>query len=321
VTLADRDREVSWYGAERSVRADAGGRFVFQNVAPGDYRVSIRAASAVPAAPTGPVPAGSPRPATPAAAPVLDLFGETRVAITGQDVAGLAVQLGPASTISGQLAFAGTTVRPPADASIVQVLFRPVSAVAGALSNPGGGSGPMHSAVVSRDGTFRVAGLPPDRYLVSASWPGMRTGDGADGWWLTAVRLGSRDVSDRPIDVGAHDNVTDVTLEFRDRIGALEGTLTDGGGGAAPAYFVLAFPVERDSWTTTSRRVVAPVQTGTDGRYRIVGLLPGEYYLAVVTEAAPEDTADPEFLASIVPGAVRVRIAAGEVTRRDLRIK
>ena len=102
-----------------------------------------------------------------------------------------------------------------------------------------------------------------------------------------------RDIWDRPIDVGPNANVDNVTLGFHDCIGSVEGSLTDATGAAAPAYFVLAFPAVRESWTTTSRRVLPAVQTGTDGRYRIAGLLPGEYYLAVVTEAGREDTADP----------------------------
>jgi hypothetical protein len=149
----------------------------------------------------------------------------------------------------------------------------------------------------------------------------MRTGDGTAGWWLTTVQIDGRDLGDRPIDVQANQSVANVTLGFRDRIGMVEGTLTDGAGRPAAAYYVLAFPVERESWNTVSRRIAAPAQTGTDGRFRVVGLPAGEYFLAVVTEAGPEDRADPEFLAALVPASIRIKVGDGETVRSNLKIK
>jgi hypothetical protein len=83
----------------------------------------------------------------------------------------------------------------------------------------------------------------------------------------------------------------------------------------------MAFPVERTSWTTTSRRVSPPTRPGTDGRYRVTGLLAGEYYLAVVTSVSQDDATDAAFLDSIIPTALRVRVGDGEVKRQDLQIK
>jgi len=110
------------------------------------------------------------------------------------------------------------------------------------------------------------------------------------------------------------------TITFGDRIGVIEGMLTDAEGRPAPEYFVLAFPLERTSWTTVSRRMVPPVRPATDGRFRIAGLQAGDYYLAVVTTMDPDAGTDPEFLESILPGAIRVTIAEGETKRQDLRI-
>jgi hypothetical protein len=67
--------------------------------------------------------------------------------------------------------------------------------------------------------------------------------------------------------------------------------------------------------------MVSPVQTATDGRYRLVGLPPGDYFLAVVTEVGRDDGADPQFLESIVSGAIRVTVGAGQTLRQDLRIR
>lgn len=311
---------VSLEGMGRRATADAAGRFVFQNVPPGDYRASARASSAPPAAPAaaGPPP-GRPVGGTPAQPRLLDLWGHADVMVAGQDTQAVAITLAPASTISGRLSFVATSLTPPADSASIRLQFIATAALAAAITGAGTGSA-LHTGTVEADGTFRVAGLPPDRYLAAATWPGMRTGDGTTGWWLTTIQVDGRDLGDRPIDVQPNENVSNVTLGFRDRIGAIEGVLTDAGGRAAPGYYVLAFPVERESWTTTSRRTVTPVQSGTDGRYRLVGLLPGEYYLAVVTEVKPDEAADPVLLDAIVPLAVRIKIGEGDTRRQDLKI-
>jgi hypothetical protein len=321
ITLADRVPQVSVEGAGRSTRTDASGRFVFQSVPPGDYRLSARASSA-PAAtppPAGAAPGGSTRlSALPQA--VLDLWGQSDIVISGQDLSGLGLTLAPASTIAGRLTFTGTAMSPPADLSSVRLQFTATAAMAAALTGAGSMTA-MHNATVDADGAFRVSGLPPDRYIATASWPGMRSGDGTTGWWLTTVQINGRDQGDRPIDVQPNQHVTNVTLGFGDRIGIVEGTLTDGEGRAAAAYYVLAFPVERESWSTVSRRMPAAAQTGTDGRFRVVGLPAGEYFLAVVTEVGPEDRANPEFLAALEPSAIRIKISEGATLRSDLKIK
>jgi hypothetical protein len=297
VSLEARAPKVSLEGATRITSADASGRFVFQNVAPDDYRVSARAASSAPA--------------------VFDLWAQHDVVVSGADVTNVGLSLAPAGTLAGRMAFAPGTAKPPADLSTIRLHFLGVQTMAQALS---GASGTLtqHQAAVDADGTFRVAGLPPDRYLATATWPGMRSGD--TGWWLTTIRVNSRDLGDRPIEVGPNEAVTEVLLEFRDRVGTIEGTLTDAAGRPAPEYFVLAFPADRASWTTTSRRIVPPVQPATDGRFRISGLLPGEYYLAVVTEVSPDEATDARFLETLLPLAMRLTIGEAETRRQDLRI-
>jgi hypothetical protein len=299
VTMRHREMKASLEGSDRTARTDASGRFTFQNVAPAVYRMTIRASSATP-----------PKD--------LDLWGQTDVVVTGGDIDGVGLALAPASAISGRIVFDGQREAPESPA-VVRLQFTPADAMARALSGAGMAASP-HAAEVQADGTFRVEGLPPDRYLVGASWPGMRTGDGSTGWWITTIRVGDRELADAPIDVEANTNVRDVAITFSDRIGAIEGTLTDAAGRPAPEYFVLAFPVDRASWTTLSRRTVPPARPATDGRFRLNGLLAGDYYLAVVTTMDSEDGTDPAFLESILPSAIRLTVGRGQALRQDLRI-
>lgn len=299
VTLRHRELKASIEGSDRSARTDAQGNFTFQNVPPGDYRLTMRASSTTPAK-------------------VMDLWGQTDVVVSGDLIEGVGLSLAPASSIAGRLAFDGST-KPPADLTTVRLQF--IAAEAEALARSGAGSGtPPHTAVVHADGTFRVEGLPPDRYLVGASWPGMRSGDGSTGWWLSTIRVGGRELRDAPIDVAANENVTDVALMFRDRIGTVEGRLMDGAGSPVPDYYVFAFPADRASWTTLSRRRVPPARPGTDGRFRLNGLLPGEYYLAVVAVMDEDDATDPQFLDAVLPSAIKITVGDGELKRQDLKI-
>ena len=299
VTMRHREMKASIEGSDRSARTDASGRFTFQNVPPGDYRITMRASSTTP-----------PK--------ELDLWAQTDVRASGGDVDGVGLALAPASTISGRVSFEGK-MQPPADLSTVRLHFTPIEAMALAMSGGGSGGQPP-TAAVQPDGAFRVAGLPPDRYLVGASWPGMRSGDGTTGWWITSIRIRDRELGDTPIGVDPHANVGGVAITFSDRIGTIEGMLTDAAGRPAPDYFVLAFPVDRASWTTVSPRIIAPVRPGTDGRYRLTGFLAGDYYLAVVTTMDSDDGSDPAFLEALLPKAIRISIATSETRRQDLKI-
>lgn len=298
VMLDAREPRVGLEGATRTAVADSAGRFVFTNVPPDEYRVSARAPSGAPA--------------------ILDLWAHADVVVSGSDVQDVGLTLAPAAVLTGQLVFTATSLVPPEDLSVVRLQFLGVRTLGEALVGASYLS-TQPSATVEADGTFRAAGLPPDRYLAMATWPGMRTGD--TGWWLTTIRVDGRDLGDLPIPVNPNQDVDKITVEFRDRIGAIEGTLTDTSGRPAPEYFVLALPTERASWTTTSRRMVPAVQPATDGRFRIAGLLPGDYYLAVVTEVEPDEAADPRFLETLLTAAIRVTIAPGETRRQDLRIE
>jgi hypothetical protein len=160
-----------------------------QGVPPGEYSVSARASSC------GCVIAASRswlRPRGPASAPVYDLWGERAVVVAGQDIENVAIALAPAASLSGRLVFRSTTATPPADLSQIQLRFIAIDALAAAQAGGSGGTAFLVLATVQPDGTFRAAGVPPDRYGVTASWPGMRSGDGTTGWWLTTVQIENR---------------------------------------------------------------------------------------------------------------------------------
>jgi protocatechuate 3,4-dioxygenase beta subunit len=297
VMLEAREPRVNLEGMVRTAAADPQGRFAFTSVAPDTYRLAAT---------------GSTEGTT-----VRDLWTQTDVTAAGADITNLALTLAPASQITGRAVFTGSTRQPPTDLTTVRVMATGVRARAQALAG-GGSSLTAFEARLAADGTFRMVGLPPDRYLLSTTWPGMRTDAG--GWWLADITVANRTLGDVPLTVAPNAVVSDVVLQLRDRIGAVEGTLTDQDGRPAPGYVVLAFPIERESWTTVSRRVVPPVRPATDGRFVVSGLPAGEYYLAVVTSVDSEEAADPRFLEGLVPQALRVRVPEGATVQQNVRI-
>ena len=86
-------------------------------------------------------------------------------------------------------------------------------------------------------------------------------------------------------------------------------------------YSLIAFSTERALWTTAPRRVSGVARLSSDGRYRISGLPPGEYFLAAMTDFDPTQLGDASLLESLIPVAVKVTIGEGERKVQDYRIR
>jgi hypothetical protein len=84
---------------------------------------------------------------------------------------------------------------------------------------------------------------------------------------------------------------------------------------------MLAFSTDRALWTTSPRRVSGAARLSSDGRYRISGLPPGEYYVAAITEVMPGQLDDPSFLESLIPQAAKVVVGEGERKVQDYTIR
>ena len=93
----------------------------------------------------------------------------------------------------------------------------------------------------------------------------------------------------------------------------------DAAGQPVAGFPIVVFPSDRALWISGSRRIVT-AKPASDGRYRISGLAPGEYYLCALTDLDPNDLYDPAFLDQIVSGAFKLSLAEGEKKTQDLRL-
>jgi len=68
-----------------------------------------------------------------------------------------------------------------------------------------------------------------------------------------------------------------------------------------------------------TRRVVQ-AQPASDGKFTVIGLPPGEYYVSAVTRLEPGDLENRQFLEDLVPAAIRLSLADGEKKTQDLKL-
>ena len=286
------------------VRPTSDGSFQLQGVAPGRYTITARAASRPPGAPASPPSGGRG-----GGAPTLDLWAIHTVEVNGQDVTGISMTLAPGLNVRGQVVFEKTTATPPEKFGGVSVRISPALTTGVSLGVP--------PATVAEDGTFTIAGVIPNGYRVAANAPG-RSGQGPM-WMLKSVVHGGRDVSDAPLVVTPDADVVDVVVTLTDRVTEITGLLLDSAG-PAPEFTILVFPVDKTQWGRDSRRRPPPTRPGTDGRYRLTAVAPGEYYIVAASEISFDEMYDVTLLESLIPSAIKLSLAEGEKKVQDFKL-
>jgi protocatechuate 3,4-dioxygenase beta subunit len=232
-------------------------------------------------------------------------FAETDFVLTDQNISGVVLQFERGVTVTGRI-------------------VPPVGAAAGAVANVRLGATPVDSyaslvptrviATTRRDGTFVFDGVGPGKWRVTgASLPA--------GWSLRSAVLGERDTLDVPFEVRLGQPIAGLTVTMTDQPTELTGMVVNAAGQPTSEYSMLAFSADRAHWTTSPRRVSGAARLSSDGRYRISGLPPGEYYLAVMTDFSPTQLDDPSFLESLIPKAVKVVMGEGERKVQDYQIR
>jgi hypothetical protein len=227
------------------------------------------------------------------------LFAAQPIAITGQDVANVVVELAPGATLSGTVTFQGEGQRtgagqvlitvPPTDYITLPPVARP-----------------------DTTGHFTVANLPAGPRMIRAN-------ANADRWVLKSITIADRDVTDSPIELRPRDTVPDVAIVFTDQVAEINGTVTSPDGTAATDYTVLVFTTDRSLWRPQARRIMTARPDRT-GKYRIRGVPPGEYFVVLVDPTEQGEWFDPRYLDTQRTGASRVRVDEGDSKTQDLKV-
>jgi hypothetical protein len=244
----------------------------------------------------------------------MTLWASTDITVDGNDQSGITLRLQPGMTISGRIAFDGTTLQPPGD--LAKVTIRLTSA-----PNPSGVTVSVNvpTGTASADGTFKLEGVTPGRYFLSASAP-VATPVPGSLWTVRSAMVGQVNGADLAFEVRPDEDISSAVITFTDKMAEISGTLQDAAGHPTPEFSIILFPVDKALWSQRSRRLRPPVRAGTDGKFKFTNLLPGEYYLAALSDFEPNDYTKPSFLEQVALAAMKVTIAEGEKKVQDVKI-
>ena len=183
-------------------------------------------------------------------------FGAFTVVVSGAAVAGLQVPLLPGAIVQGTVT--AMSRRLPQVAKGLKV--RAPSATGSSLGESLTGD--------VRNGEFELRGLMTGPHVVAV--------DGLpDGWAVTVVRLRGRDLQDGLLTVSHGEHVGGLEIGVSEDAPDVRGTVTDADGRPLADALVVAIPRPAPNGLVTARQV-RMVRSGSDGRYQIDDLLPGE---------------------------------------------
>jgi uncharacterized protein (DUF2141 family) len=305
-------------------RVGGDGRFALDGVAPGDYVLQARAPVRDPAAEAG-GPGRGGRGGR-GRGPVLQvLWASTDLAVTGQPLPDIVLNLREGMTVSGSVQFEGNAT-PPDDLSTIRVMLEPRGARAFEI----GGTLPTE---VDASGQFRIPGVSPGTYALTAAIgfggrgrnnistlpPAAPGAGGPTDWRLASAIHNGRDLLDFPIEIQPNQNLSNVILRWTTTRQELSGTIQDTSGIPTSDYTIIVFPSASEYWQPQSRRISA-TRPATDGRFTFNTLPPGDYRLTAVTDVEPGEWFDPSFLSQLAGASIPITLNEGERKVQDIRV-
>jgi hypothetical protein len=141
----------------------------------------------------------------------------------------------------------------------------------------------------------------------------------ASGWSIRSVQLNGSDITDANVDVKPGEDISGLEIELTNKLTAISGLVTNARGQAVKDYTAIAFSQDRDKWKTSSR-YQGSGRPDQDGRFKIGGLPPGDYYVVAIDKIEPGQSTDPDFLEAIRTKATAVTIHEGESRTVDLKL-
>jgi hypothetical protein len=324
VVPADSTDAMVAYQAKTSI-ADADGRFAFDRLTPGRYRVlvcDLPNLSGVRDIPISrwtslgggglalrPVRDGQ-IPAPFAKLPdVTTLWADETVELD-KTMNDASVVLRTGVRIRGRVAFdfAGA---PPSEAHLLASVVTIV---------PGSGLplGDVPQSRVEADGSFTSIGLPAGSYGVSNI---ISFSSFYEPQLITSVRMNGVERIGEPIELGSED-VSNVVLTLTDKITQVMGTVTDLQDKPTRHARIIIFPRDarrRPNLAFPSLRLTRQVTVDLLGKFS-THVAPGDYFMAAI-DALPADWESPQFLDALTSIATRVQIGLGEKRSVDLRVR
>jgi hypothetical protein len=222
-----------------------------------------------------------------------------KLTVGSEDIKDLRLVALPPAIVSGRIVVDPSM---PLPAAALSMRATPV-----AQQMPGGTT----PAIVADDLSFELTAMPGRNYITVLNLP--------PGWTIRSVRVNSVDVMDEGIDVKPGEQITGVDVELSDKITSVSGRVTNARGEPARECTLIVFAADNKRWKIPGRylRTARPDQ---DGRFKVSGLAPSDYYIVAIDKLEPGQGLDPEFLERIRSKATSVSVDDGETRSVDLKI-
>jgi carboxypeptidase family protein len=278
------------------------GRFVFDGVLPGEYRLIVP--------PTWRLNARS-------------VWAEQRLPVTGAPNQTVFVPTKPTMEVTGRILFDGQPTLLPGVRVFLTVNLvgdRPHSRVDPLFL-------PEAFGHVDGAGRFAITGVMPGRYTFTIS------GADARGWILEGATIPAapsstvteRDVFNLPFDVTDGLDITDATISMTRAASMLRVLVEDLADQPVSSATIVLFSADPKHWFPGSRRVLSQ-RVETKGVVTFEDLPKGDYVVATIPGTRPYSAAQPpnwyiaRGLEPLVSGGTKVRLEASETRTITVRI-
>ena len=225
-------------------------------------------------------------------------FGRARIEVSSTDQE-VTLSLGRPGALHGEvLTDTGQPLRPrEVQISLIPVKMLPLLV-----------QGPL-IAQADSGGRFRFESVPPGEYVVRVT--------GTQRWTLEHAWLEGVDASEVPVSVEADGQIAGMRVQLTSRLTEVVGSVSDGSA-AISQVLVVVFGSSSADWRPYSRRV-AITRSGDFGKFRALGLPPGDYLAVALIGPEAGDVADPSFLGQLADRSTRLVLRPGELVVLDLR--
>ena len=224
--------------------------------------------------------------------------GTLRVQVSGQDLDGLVLTMKPAVTLRGRLTFDSRAPIRSASPSTLRILPTFTEGIAF-----------VSSSTINADWSFEIGGVTG----VGVLRPPQLT-----GWFLKAVVIEGKDVTDVPVDL-ASIGARPIEVQLTQRLSQVSGSVLDAANRPTMGYSVVVFPADSTQWTSYSR-FIATARPDQNGRFLITGLPPGNYFVRAVELLRSGAERNPDTLERLRSGATALMLKDQESASVTLRL-
>ena len=236
-----------------------------------------------------------------------------RVTVVSGGEEALTMTLGSGASATGRVVFEGNTPAPPSPGRIRVPMFGD------------GGMCRSGEAEIAPDWSFRIRGLSG---TCSAEPRGL-----FGRWVLKGVIINGENALDAPVTFQPGQQFRDVQVVVTDRQSAMVFQVSDENGQTTRDYVLVAYPVEKERWTTGARVYTPPPISipSAAAEYPGAASMPpmrpqslpairsGDYYVVAVDDMEPDDFRDPAVLDRLRSSATRVTVPEGGTVQVSVR--